>query len=306
MIGVVVLTYNTWNATAECIESFYSYHDINSCKMYIVDNASNISISKKCKELIGKYNLRYIKALDNKGYAAGNNLGIKEAIKDGCTYILISNNDIVYNEEILHSMHEDYKLYPDAAIVAPKVLLTNGEIQETNLGCPMTLKGKYLYLLRKTPLKRISKKFVDSFQVDILSHCDVFCVHGVSGCCFMISTSALTEINLFDEHTFLYEEENILSAQIAGLGKKVYIDPKIKVVHHHGLTTNNVKPIAFKAHVASEIYYCKKYLKASNMSILPLILIRCAQYCRNLYKKEYRKELKNFIKGIKHELFLSK
>lgn len=302
MIGVVVLTYNTWDATVECIQSFYSFHDKNSFRMYVVDNASTVKVTEECKEVIQNYGVYFIKSPNNRGYAAGNNVGIKAALSDECSHVLISNNDIVYTENILEKLDDDYNKYHNAAIIAPKIVLSTGEIQETNLGCEMTLKGKYLYILRKTPLKRLSRKFVSRFHIDMSSKYEVFQLHGVSGCCFMITSSALEEINLFDEHTFLFEEENILSAQIAKIKKDILIDPQIQVTHRHGFTTKNIKAVALKAHTESEIYYCKRYLLSRNVSILPLVMIRVAEYCRNLSKDEYRREFRTFIKGIRKEL----
>lgn len=302
MIGVVVLTYNTWDATEECIQSFYSFHNDKTFRMYVVDNASTVKVTEECKKVIEKYGVYLIKSSNNRGYAAGNNVGIRAALSDGCSYILISNNDIIYTENILDKLVDDYKKHHIAAIIAPKIVLPTGEIQETNLGCKMTLKGKYLYILRKTPLKKLSSKFVSHFRVDMSSKHELFQVHGVSGCCFMITASALKKINLFDEHTFLFEEENILSSQIAKIKEVVLIDPKIQVTHHHGFTTKNSKAIALKAHTESEIYYCKKFLRSKNISIFPLVMIRVIEYCRRLSKDEYRREFRKFIKGIINEM----
>lgn len=40
----------------------------------------------------------------NLGYAAGNNVGIKEALQDGCEWLVISNNDIVFCENAISEM----------------------------------------------------------------------------------------------------------------------------------------------------------------------------------------------------------
>ena len=182
MIGVVVLTYNTWDATEQCIQSFYSFHNDKTFRMYVVDNASTVKVTEECKKVIEKYGVYLIKSSNNRGYAAGNNVGIRAALSDGCSYILISNNDIIYTENILDKLVDDYKKHHIAAIIAPKIVLPTGEIQETNLGCKMTLKGKYLYILRKTPLKKLSSKFVSHFRVDMSSKHELFQVHVVSGC----------------------------------------------------------------------------------------------------------------------------
>ncbi len=296
MVGIVILNYNTWNQTIRCIESILKQRIKAPYTIYLVDNASEKKMPEKCRTLIEQNSVELIRARKNKGYAAGNNLGIRKALVHGCDAFLISNNDVVFEENMIDSLYLYLQEHSGAGIVGPKVLMPNGKMQETNLGCKMTLKGKYLYLLRKTPFRRKSMKFVSQFRIKEEELKGTKKVFGVSGCCFMISKAAVEKIGLLDENTFLFEEENILGCQMEQNGYDVYLLPEVSVVHKHGQTTKYRKAFSFLCLVESEIYYCRKYLKEPIVKILPLYLIRLCEYVWMCFKeKDYRSNVKKFV-----------
>ena len=67
--------------------------------IYCVDN----SVSKELKENLNSYeHAVYLSSPGNIGFAAGNNLGIKQAIKDQVDVIVLINNDTVVIEELVY------------------------------------------------------------------------------------------------------------------------------------------------------------------------------------------------------------
>ncbi len=297
MLAIVILNYNTWDATEECIESICA-SDLDDYKIYIVDNASIIKAPKTIERYMVSREICFIQAKKNCGYAAGNNLGIREAVKDGCDYILITNNDVILNKEAVEGMRSFLKRHSEVGIIGPKIFLEGGKVQETNLGCKMTMLGKYLYILRKTPLAFFSKKFVNKFKIDITAEHWRY-VYGVSGCCFMTPTNVFQKAEYFDEGTFLYEEENILGCKMDSLGYKVVWFPKASIIHKHGYSTKQYSAFAYQCLVESEIYYCKKYLQANIIQRFPLHFIRsCIYITRCFFLKDYRKNFKSYIKML--------
>ena len=138
----------------------------------------------------------------------------------------------------------------------------------------MDFKGKYLYLLRKTPLKRFSSKFVKSFHGEDLSHAAPFVVFAVSGCCFMMTKEAYDAVCPLDEGTFLYEEENIIGCRMERAGlKTVYCTDSI-ITHLGGGSTTRMSEFSYICFVNSELYYIKKYLQKGFWASLPIYLFR--------------------------------
>lgn len=298
MLGIVVLTYNSWSETELCVKSILDLNTTINYNIYLVDNCSTIEPTKKIIDFTKQENIKYIRTKSNRGYSAGNNIGISAALKDGCDYFLISNNDVEFKNNVIEKLLTFIQSHNNVGIVAPKIILGSGETQETNMGCKMTLSGKYKYILRKTPLKAISKKFLLKFRVDIDKESDPVKVFAVSGCYFLISKECIDRIGMFDEHTFLFQEENIIGCKMEKQGLDTYIIPSIYVVHHHGQTTKSTKALAFIYATQSEIYYCKKYLNANALLLLPLYIFRTLEYISRIKEADYRNNIRQYFNKV--------
>jgi GT2 family glycosyltransferase len=90
-IGIIILNYNSYQNSKNCIESIKKYLNTINALIIVVDNASYDGSGRK---LNLEYNsILYIRNKKNTGYTGGNNLGIKAAISNGCNLFLILNND---------------------------------------------------------------------------------------------------------------------------------------------------------------------------------------------------------------------
>jgi GT2 family glycosyltransferase len=58
----------------------------------------------------------------------------------------------------------------------------------------------------------------------------------LSGSFMLVRTADFLQAGGFDEETFLYAEENILSDRLSLLGKCFYFVPSVHVLHRHGET----------------------------------------------------------------------
>ena len=128
MIGIVILNYETWDATLKCIKSIEKTENTESVRVYLIDNASSSDMPVALKQYINDHDVVYISSKENRGYAAGNNLGIRKALEDQCGYILISNNDIVYRKKSIETMCEFLK-EKHGGIVGPQVVDPQGKHQ---------------------------------------------------------------------------------------------------------------------------------------------------------------------------------
>ena len=116
-VVIVVLNYNGYDDTIECIKSIFEL-DYNNYQIVIVDNDSKDNSVNKIKSFLDIYNIDYslfqenkiestskkvvfIKADTNRGYSAGNNIGIKFAKLVDYNYIWVLNNDTVVAKDSL-------------------------------------------------------------------------------------------------------------------------------------------------------------------------------------------------------------
>lgn len=99
--SIVLLTFNHFfDTTRPCLLSLINHTDLIENELIIVDNCSDDDTVKKIEEIISGKNLkiRLIKNSMNFGYAAGNNIGIKEARGD---IIILLNNDTIVSSKWL-------------------------------------------------------------------------------------------------------------------------------------------------------------------------------------------------------------
>lgn len=274
MVGIVLLNYNNWDLCVDCIKSIRDTTHI-PYMVYIVDNASTVGMTEVFAEFISTAkDCLLIRNKLNKGYSAGNNIGIHKALEDNCEYILVSNNDVIFKKSCIEKMRCFLENNTDYGIVGPKVYLATGEVQEINLGCKMTISGKYKYLLRKTVFRSFTKEFVRKFHADNKDKSKNFDVYAVSGCCFMMPRCIADKLYPLDENVFLYEEENIIGYEMEKIKKKTMYLVESEIVHLGGASTEGMSLFSYACFINSEQYYCKRYLNAKLIQRIPLLFIR--------------------------------
>jgi len=178
---------------------------------------------------------------------------------------------------------------PETGIVGPKILDSRNTVQRASLAVRTGLREKYL---TRTILRIFARALNKAYYASCAATSPLE-VYAVSGCCFIISRSCAKALSpVFDENTFLYEEELILGIRMEKAGFKTVYLPKSVVFHYHGSSSKHVKAFAFTEFVKSEIYYCKSYLNANVFKVLPLYLIRISSYILRSFTS------KDFLKGF--------
>lgn len=123
LTSIIILSYNQWDQTELCLKSIEMYtpepHEI-----IIVDNGSSDGTIEHLRDHIkANKNVRVISNSTNRGFAGGNNQGIKLARGE---YILLLNNDTVVTEGWLGRMLNIFNRYPKTGIVGPMSNNVNG------------------------------------------------------------------------------------------------------------------------------------------------------------------------------------
>lgn len=256
---VVVLNYNDWEETQRYCKAISNYPAVDL--IVIVDNLSTDDSVTKLKLLVSK-KIVLVCAKENRGYAAGNNIGLQYIIDNHIQgNVIISNPDIYYNNEDLVKVLEPLK---DPKIgLSTGLIHTNGKIT-SNFGWMQPgywelLLNQYLLIYK---LKRLAHH---SMYCDYPKEGEgrVYC-NCVSGCFFALTTETLDHIGLFDERTFLYGEENILGFKIKQNGQKVCVvtDANIEHRQHHSIKKSITSHKRNERwNVESMLVYVKYYLK---------------------------------------------
>ena len=268
--AIVILNYNDSDTTIEMIKQIKNYKILDN--IIVVDNNStddSYNILKKEE----KNNIDIIKTDDNKGYAYGNNYGIKYAIKKyKVDNIIISNPDITVSEEGIKELLKQLK-FNNVALIAP-VINENG-ILSKGWKCPTYTDDllSNLNYFHKYAFKRM--QYPDKYYKDKITEVEV-----VKGCFFAIKASVMKEIGFFDENTFLYYEENILGKKLKNKGYKSYIHNEIEVKHNLSQSVdksiNSLKK--YKILKKSQRYYEKEYNNSCIFGRTLLYITYCISY----------------------------
>jgi GT2 family glycosyltransferase len=255
MLGIILVNYNDWDNLINCVNSINAS---NKCNIYIVDNDSKPH--EYINELKLLENVTLIMSKINLGYSAGNNLGLKSALDDGCDCFIVSNTDIVFLQDTIKKLISTFE-NSDVDVAGPKVYLEDGLEQEEILG------------VRVTPIEKI-KLIINSFSKGlafknlkrVFSNKDrenqyIYRVYGVSGCCFAFNLRVAHEVLPFDENVFLYNEEWIIAEICHQRDLKVVVNPLSIVTHLHGSTTKDIKLVSYLYFLKSEWYVLNAYFR---------------------------------------------
>ncbi len=285
MIGIIIINYNTYDKTIDCISSIKETF-FGDYKIYLLDNAS---VNDSAKILKNTYKddakVQVIISEVNHGYARGNNLCLKIAKEDGCDYSLISNNDIVYRDNAIDYMLEDIKR-TDALLVGPTVIKPTGEVQGT---VKYHRPGFIEYMLYETYTRNFFKKSCERHKRIPNESSDVY---WIAGCTFLVDMEKFERIGFFDDYTFLFYEEFILSEKAKKAGYRERFCKDAEVMHYHGVSMGGALNIVTRsANWRSESYFVKNYLHWNIVKRWLLWQMRVLEIRFNARKESNRKEL---------------
>lgn len=263
----------------------------NSCDSnnfeQLVTNATEIISDNSVFDIYSENNkeILYVNPHNNLGFAKANNLGFSIALKYfDFDYVLFSNNDIFVTGFKINSLLEIFRVEKTVAIVGPKVIGLDGKDQSPYKYCSIYdrwWKGKLLY-----PLNVISKKldyiYRKSIDLDPTSECKQ--VYRIIGAFMLCKKDCFVEVEGFDENTFMYAEEMILSEKLKQKGYQTYYCPDTTIIHEGGYTTKNTynELKKKKKQLESELFFYKKYKNT------PQIIIFLTRIIFELYSLKYK------------------
>lgn len=278
LVYIIILNWNGKEDTIECIDSVKKI-DYPNYKIIIVDNGSvddSVKIFKK------KYpKIKIIQNKKNLGYAEGNNVGIRYALRNKADYILILNNDAIVDKKFLTELVKVAESDEKIGIVGPLVYYSkSNEIQFEGINKKKDFK-KFLH-----------KKKGVNVSPNLLS---------ISGCAMLIKKIVLTKVGLIDSRYYLYYEDTDLCARTRKKGFTIKISLKSKILHKASASSNKINPIK-QFYVSRNMFiFAKKNLDIQDRfySLMYFFIIDFLKSSVSLLlKKRDIKSFKNYLRGI--------
>lgn len=266
--GIIILNYNDYETTYDMLNRIKNFKEIDI--IVVVDNMSLDNSYERLKKIENE-KIKVISSNENKGYASGNNVGIKYLVDNyKVDNIIISNPDIILKDSDIKILKDDLKNNKNIDIISPYID-ERGKISRgwklpryiDELLCNMNFFHK---------IGENNLKYKDDYYKDDLTKVDV-----VSGCFFMIRKESFEKIGYFDENTFLYYEENIIGKKLKDNNMNTYVDKRVNLIHNLSISVNksfnSIKK--YKILKQSQKYYQKEYNK---LNIFGMILLRFVYY----------------------------
>ena len=222
LVGIVLLNWNTAVDTIACYRSLQQL-TYRRVKVLIVDNAStDDSVERIHRELP---DVETVVNSENSGYAAGNNIGIKKLVADGCQAVWVLNNDTEVDPAALSEM---VKVLDD-----PKVGLVGGIIYfyrdpQTGQEGPESraiqfASGGIFWPTGKSVNWRKPKDERQPFETTF-----------IMGASLLVRKEVFDQIGLLPEEYFLNYEETDFCVRAGRAGWKLMIVPTARVWHKFG------------------------------------------------------------------------
>lgn len=201
-LAAVTLNWRDLESTILCVESLLAQD--TSVQVYVVDNESDGALAATFRERYGS-NVTVIEAAENRGFAAGVNLGLRAALDAGAKSILAINNDATAWPGALQSLERCFQ-DPSVGIVGPQILNLDGSLQST--GCILRAWGG------------TAREAAPGDRVDFLTWA-----------CVLLRAEMLDDVGLLDESFFMYWEDAEFGIRLRKAGWTLALSQDARVTH---------------------------------------------------------------------------
>jgi N-acetylglucosaminyl-diphospho-decaprenol L-rhamnosyltransferase len=194
---------------------------------------------------------------ESRGYAAGNNLGLRafgfsektpgdgRATSSQCRYALLLNPDTLLPPSALSDMLAFMEAHAQAGVAGPRLVREDGSLDKA---CRRSFPTPEVSLYRMSGLSRLfpqSPRF-GRYNLSYLSPDTTTEVDAVVGAFMVIRGETLTQVGLLDEQYFMYAEDLDFCYRAKQLGWQVWYNANVTILHYKGQSSKQRSKFANK------------------------------------------------------------
>ncbi|MFB0516316.1 MAG: glycosyltransferase [Candidatus Neomarinimicrobiota bacterium] len=252
-LSVVVVSYNVREFVKQCLLSLGRAHFDGRVEIILVDNNSLDGTVEMVQQRFP--HVQVIANRENRGFAAAVNQGIDASTGE---IVLLLNPDTILEEQTLQVLSNYLQEHPDVGCVGPKILNSDGSLQEAckrSFPHPWVALTSLLGLARLFPRSRLFGRYNLTFLDPDQSHE----VDAVSGSCMCIPRRVVNEVGLMDESFFLFGEDLDYCYRIHQAGYAVVYHPATQIIHYKGESVKSAPFDNLRMFYEAMVTFSQKY-----------------------------------------------
>ncbi|MDR1323200.1 MAG: glycosyltransferase family 2 protein [Candidatus Margulisbacteria bacterium] len=275
-LSIIIVSWNVKDLLERTIAAVLQNPPCSAYEIIVVDNASS---DGSADLMAAKFpQVKLIRSPQNIGFAAGNNLGFRQATGE---YLLCLNPDTEMHAGALDFIIDAFDRDARLGALGVKLLNSDGSLQLSCKSFPAA--DTILYNASGLDALFPKSKIFGKYNMSWFKHDREIEVDQPMGAALALRRSALDQVGVYDERYFMYFDEVDLCWRLKQAGWKIKFFPQVCVTHHWAQSTkqalfkmNKQWYISFQKYLVKNKHYSAwlAWLLLSGMVWLkPLILI---------------------------------
>lgn len=257
-VWVIILNWNGWRDTIECLRSLANITD-PKVRILVVDNGSEDDSVAQLKAYSMQPSAPRFEVFEtgrNLGYGGGNNAGMKKALNESAEWILMLNNDTTVEPNFLHTLLDAAASDEKIGILNPKILLAEKTDHIWFVG------GELNWMRTKGWHVGYGEKDAGRYDESPVRDTEY-----ATGGCLLVRRKTIEAIGLLPEPYFVYYEDVEWSLRAQKAGWRCVVVPKARVWHKGAASSKEFSPSYIRYHVRNGL------LLSRRMGTLPQALV---------------------------------
>ncbi len=242
---ILVLVYNTPDLLVQCLQAFYDSLHHRKWQIIVVDNGSDTDVRPMVENRFPGVDV--IRSEQNRGFAAGNNLGLRAAKGE---FVILINSDVIARGEDLDSLVETVHSEPGVGAMSPGLLTAQGESQVFAYGAETSP----VYLVRRGMRSVLGFGSMHNWSMK-----EPLDVGWVSAACLCVRRKVIEEIGELDERFPLYFEDVDWCMRMRKAGWRIVYNPRLQVTHLGGASRPGGSADRGALYYRSLLLFCEKH-----------------------------------------------
>lgn len=262
-VCVIVLNWNNWADTIECLESLMRVTYPNYT-VAVVDNGSTdgsvdciklwaegkldvcvaqttslrhlffppaqkpiayVELNSECDGQTGTERLVIISVGENLGFTGGTNVGLRHVLRNGFEYAVLMNNDVVVDARFLSALVRCAEEASDRGVVGGKIFSYEKPNELQSVG-------------NVVDLARANVRSIGTGELDAGQYEQTQEFGYLGGACLLVKRQVLASVGMLDESFFMYSEDVDYCLRARRAGYRCVYTPGSRVWHKWEASSN--------------------------------------------------------------------